>query len=162
MNNNESVIQSFYQAFQSRDYKSMQNVYADNAVFSDPVFPSLNAAEVKSMWEMFCVNGKDLKIEFSKVSATENTGSAEWLATYTFSATGKKVKNRITAHFQFENGKIVKHTDTFDFYNWSKQALGFTGLLLGWTSFVKNKVRKTARKSLMYYTQKKHGDRKSK
>jgi hypothetical protein len=61
------------------------------------------------------------------------------------------VVNYITANFIFENGKIVKHADSFNFYNWSKQAFGITGLLLGWTPFLKNKVGKTAMKSLDDY-----------
>ena len=82
------------------------------------------------------------------ISWRNSCGSAEWIANYTFSQTGNKVENRIKANFEFENGKIVKHVDEFDFYKWSSQALGFTGKLLGWTSFLKNKVRQTAMKSL--------------
>ena len=126
----------------------MQDCYADTATFSDEVFQNLNSAEVKAMWEMLCRRGKDLQIRFQNVSADETSGSAEWIANYTFSQTGNKVENRIKANFEFENGKIVKHVDEFDFYKWSSQALGFTGKLLGWTSFLKNKVRQTAMKSL--------------
>ena len=45
---------------------------------------------------------------------------------------------------EIENGTIIKHTDEFNFYKWSKMALGTPGLLLGWTSFFRNKVRKGA------------------
>ncbi len=47
----------------------MQGSYADNATFKDPVFINLNAKQVRAMWEMFCVKSKDLKIEFSKITA---------------------------------------------------------------------------------------------
>jgi hypothetical protein len=115
------------------------------------VFLSLNANEVKAMWEMFCVKGKDLKIEFKYVSANEKTASAEWMAVYSFSATGRKVVNRIKSNFIIEQGKIAKHTDQFNFYDWAKQALGISGLLLGWTDFVKIKVRAAAMKNLDDY-----------
>ena len=65
-----------------------------------------------------------------------------------FSVTGKKVVNHIKANFEFENGKIIKHNDHFNFYTWAKQALGFTGVLLGWTPFLKNKIRSTAANNL--------------
>ena len=126
----------------------MQECYADNATFSDEVFVSLNSAQVKTMWEMLISRGKDLQICFQNVSADEKSGSAEWIANYTFSQTGRKVENRIKANFEFENGKIVKHFDSFDFYKWSSQALGLKGTLLGWTSFLKGKVQETAMKSL--------------
>lgn len=148
MNDNEKLIEHFYNSFAQRDYKAMQGCYADNATFSDAVFQNLNSAQVKAMWEMLIRRGKDLQIRFQNVSADEKTGSAEWIANYTFSQTGNKVENHIKANFEFENGKIVKHVDTFDFYKWSSQALGLTGKLLGWTSFLQNKVRQTAMKSL--------------
>jgi hypothetical protein len=31
----------------------------------------------------------------------------------------------------------MKHTDDFDIWKWSKQALGIPGHLLGWTTVVK-------------------------
>jgi ketosteroid isomerase-like protein len=154
MHPNQQLITKFYTAFQNKDHKTMQNCYADNATFSDPVFENLNAAEVKAMWQMLITRSKDLQLEFKNVEANDNTGSAEWIATYTFSATGNKVLNKIKANFVFENGKIVQHKDSFDFYTWAKQALGFKGLLLGWTSFLHNKVKQGAKSNLMKFMSK--------
>jgi len=129
----------------------MQTCYADDATFSDPVFNDLNAEQVRAMWAMLLKSGKDLQIEFDNLKNTEDGATANWNAYYTFSATGKKVVNKITASFVIEEGKIVKHQDNFNFHNWSKQALGFAGLLLGWTSFLKSKIRKKAMKNLEAY-----------
>ena len=52
------------------------------------------------------------------------------------------------AEFLFRDGKIWAHTDTFNFHRWAGQALGFTGLLLGWTSFFQKKVQDTAMSNL--------------
>lgn len=145
---NQQLITKFYTCFQNKDYKGMQECYADNATFSDPVFVNLNAAQVKAMWEMLCVRGKDLKLDFKNVQTKDVQGSAEWIAYYTFSATGRKVVNHVKASFLIENGKIIKHTDVFNFYKWSRQALGIPGSLLGWTGFFKKKVRQGAMKSL--------------
>ncbi|CAN5537021.1 nuclear transport factor 2 family protein [soil metagenome] len=154
MSANQQLITKFYTAFQQKDYKTMQACYADNATFSDPVFENLNIAEVKAMWEMLITRGKDLQLEFKNIEASENTGSAEWIATYTFSASGNKVINKIKAGFVFENGKIVQHKDHFDFYTWAKQALGFKGLLLGWTSFLHKKVKEGAKSNLIKFMSK--------
>ena len=56
--------------------------------------------------------------------------------------------NIIDAEFEFKDGKIFRHDDQFDFWRWSRQALGPAGLLLGWTPILRNKVQKTARKGL--------------
>jgi ketosteroid isomerase-like protein len=148
MNTNEILIQKFYTCFQNKDYKGMQDCYADNAVFNDSVFKNLDSAQVKAMWQMLISTGKDLKLEFKDIKATETSGTAHWDAYYTFTRTGNKIINRIDATFKFENGKIVSHTDYFNFYTWAKQSLGTAGLLLGWTPFIKNKIQKTAMENL--------------
>ena len=56
MNINEELIQKFYASFARLDYKTMQNSYADNAIFNDPVFGLLQGNEVKAMWQMLCMN----------------------------------------------------------------------------------------------------------
>lgn len=151
MNANETLINQFYTAFKNKDVKTMQDCYADTAVFNDAVFQNLDAAAVRSMWEMLIRSGKDMRVEFTGVSADGANGKAEWTAWYTFSATGNKVENRISASFIFENGKIISHTDAFNFYRWARQALGLPGLLLGWTPFLKNKIRKRAANNLRLY-----------
>ena len=54
-------------------------------------------------------------------------------ANYTFSATGRKVVNRIDAVFEVRDGKFVAHYDSFSFHKWAAQALGGVGSALGWT-----------------------------
>lgn len=144
----EELITHFYTCFSKGDYRGMQDCYAGNATFSDPVFQNLNSAEVKAMWEMLCKRGTDMQITCTHVTGDENSGSAEWTAVYTFSASGRKVVNHVKAEFRVENGKFTQHTDTFDFHKWASQALGFKGWLLGGTAFLKNKVRNTARAGL--------------
>lgn len=142
------LIRQFYTAFQQKDYKSMQSCYAESAVFNDPVFVNLNASEVKNMWEMLIKKGQDMELEFSEIIGKGDVVKAKWEAKYTFSLTGRKVLNRIDATFVIKDGKIVSHTDRFDFYKWSKQAFGLKGALLGWTDFFKEKVRNSARTNL--------------
>jgi len=82
------------------------------------------------------------------VQADEAQGRAHWEVRYTFSATGRKVHNLIEAEFQFKDGKIVRHRDRFDFWKWTRMALGLPGLLLGWTPLVQNRVRRIGRANL--------------
>jgi hypothetical protein len=153
---NQQLITKFYSCFQKKDYKGMQECYADTATFSDPVFVNLNSAQVKAMWEMLCIRGTDLTLEFKNVKADGRNAAAEWEAHYTFSASKRKVINKIKADFIIENGKIVKHTDSFDLYKWSKQAIGFPAVILGGTNFFKSKLRKGAMKSLDDFMNKKN------
>lgn len=112
--------------------------------FSDPIFPHLSASETRAMWRMLCSQAKNFELTYGNVHANERTGKAHWEARYDFSATGRRVHNRIDTEFEFQEGKIIKHTDTFDFWKWSSMALGPVGLLLGWTPLLRRKVRKQA------------------
>lgn len=148
MHPNEALLRKFYEAFARRDGDAMAACYAKDVRFSDPVFPNLAGERAGGMWRMLTRRAEDLKIEASAFSADDRTGSAHWEAWYTFSATGRRVHNVIDARFELADGLIVRHEDQFDFWRWSRQALGAPGLLLGWTPLLKKKVRAPAAKGL--------------
>jgi ketosteroid isomerase-like protein len=148
MSSNRALVEGFYSAFQARDHATMAAAYSDDATFSDPVFPRLDAAQVRAMWRMFCTGGNELEVTFSDVDAAEQHGSAHWEAVYAFPKTGRQVHNKIDASFQFKDGLIVSHKDNFNFYAWTRQALGPPGMLLGWTPIVQGQVRKQAASQL--------------
>jgi ketosteroid isomerase-like protein len=141
------LIDSFYQALQRRDGDAMAVCYHADATFDDEAF-HLDGTEPGDMWRMLCARGKDLRVEYRDVKVDNNRGSAHWEAWYTFSGTGRKVHNIIDAEFEFKDGKIFRHRDRFNFWSWTRQALGPVGLLLGWTPMLRSKVRAQARKGL--------------
>ena len=147
----EEIIIKFYKDFQGLNFRGMQEAYHPDAEFSDPAFGTLSSKEVKAMWEMLLNRSTDLKISFSKVQSSGDGGKCHWEAWYTFSKTGRLVHNIIDAVFEFKDGMIYRHHDSFDFWRWSRQALGTNGLVLGWTPWLQNKVRNSARKSLMAF-----------
>ncbi len=157
MHPNEALIHSFYQAFQKMDYYTMQQAYHANASFSDPVFQNLSAEEVKAMWQMLVTSAKDLEITYDQVKADDDKGQCHWEARYTFSGTGRKVHNVIDMNMQFRNGKIFRHEDNFNFWHWSRMALGGPGLLMGWSPFLINAVRKKVRRRLDRYMEEDRG-----
>lgn len=148
MNNNEELIQKFYDAFSRLDFVAMQSCYAVHPIFNDPVFGILQGNEVKAMWEMLCKAAKDFSLVYDKIEMDGEYGTCSWTATYTFSKTGRRVVNKVKAYMRIENGKITEHTDDFNIYTWSRQALGLTGVLLGWSGYIKNKIRHDAKKKL--------------
>jgi ketosteroid isomerase-like protein len=145
---NAVLIGRFYAALARRDAPAMIACYAPDATFSDPAFPALDAAGVASMWKMLCARGKDLAVVASDIEADAVSGRAHWVATYTYSATGRRVLNRIDATFRFRDGKIVRHEDRFDLWRWLRQALGAKGMLLGWLPPVQGAMRAQAARTL--------------
>jgi ketosteroid isomerase-like protein len=145
---NEGAVRRFYAALAARDAATMGACYADDATFGDPVFPQLDAAGVRAMWAMLCARGKDLAVELTAVAADEGSASARWVGRYTFGATGRPVENRIASTFAFRDGLIVRQIDRFDLWRWSRQALGLSGLLLGWSPLLGRAVRRQAADAL--------------
>ncbi len=147
-----NIIENFYTAFAKGDWQVMANCYHPEAEFTDEVFVSLRGKEVPGMWRMLIERGGgNMEITYSHVQETAEKGSADWVAVYLFSATGRRVINRIHAEFEFKDGKIYRHTDQFDLHKWATQAMGFKGKLLGGTGFFRKKLQKTARTGLDRY-----------
>lgn len=144
---NDGLVERFYAAFARLDGDAMAACYAPGARFSDPVFTDLQGEEPGAMWRTLTGRAKDLKVQLTEHEATDERGSAHWLADYTFS-TGRNVHNDVRAEFRFDDGLITDHRDSFSFYAWSRQALGPIGLVLGWTPIVRGKVQREARAGL--------------
>jgi ketosteroid isomerase-like protein len=149
MSGNQEVVERFYNAFQRLDYTTMQSCYSEEIIFNDPAFGILRGDDAKAMWEMLCRNAKDFSLTYSNIQLLDHEyTTCQWVASYTFSKTGRKVVNRIKAHMRIKDGKIIEHTDQFDIWKWSRQALGISGWLLGWSGYMKSKIRVNAHKSL--------------
>jgi hypothetical protein len=160
MNANEQLIHKFYTAFANADAQAMGECYHAAIQFQDPAFGKLKGNDARQMWKMLVEKSKgNIKIEFSDIKADEFCGFAKWTATYNFSKTNRKVINVIQAEFKFKDGLMISHTDNFDIWKWSKQALGVKGMLLGWTGFMQKQIQKQALASLKFYTEKKSQER---
>ncbi len=144
----QELIQRFYAAFDRRDGDAMAACYAPHARFSDPVFPDLRGSRPGDMWRMLTSQARELRVELLEHAADGIAGSARWRAHYVFTQTGRPVVNDVRATFRFAGGLIAEHTDAFSFHRWSRQALGTSGLLLGWTPVLRGAVRKRAAASL--------------
>lgn len=145
------VAERFYEAFMVRDHYTMGLLYAEHATFSDPVFPLLNARGARMMWKMLLTRAEDLGIEVNILEDSPTRASVEWVAHYTFGATGRRVVNRIQTEMAISNGRIVRQVDRFGLWRWARQALGAKGLLLGWTPMVQNRIRTQAARSLQEF-----------
>lgn len=144
---NRELIERFYRAFGHCDGPAMSACYAPGAHFRDPAFGDLEGDEIGAMWRMLTGRATDLKIELHEHEAGEDSGSAHWIARYTFS-TGRPVVNDIQARFRFADGLIVDHVDDFNFRRWARQALGPMGNLVAVLPPLRAKARAQARGQL--------------
>ena len=145
---NRELIEGFYGAFDRHNGEGMAQLYWPDAHFRDPVFGDLDGRQAGDMWRMLTGRSEDLSVELAEHDADDDSGTARWIARYTFVRTGRQVVNDVRASFRFREGRIEDHVDDFSFYAWSRQALGLTGLALGWTPVLKMSLRKRAREEL--------------
>ena len=145
------IVRRFYDSFSRLDAEGMAACYAEDVVFSDPVFQHLRGRDAGDMWRMLCERARgDLVVSASDMSVDEDgAGHAHWVARYHFGPARRTVVNRINATFRFDgNDRIVEHTDRFDLWRWSRMALGLPGIVLGWSPLLQNKVRCQAKQGL--------------
>ena len=74
-----SLISTFYTAFQQKDAAGMKACYSPKVIFNDPVFRNLDYDGVTAMWEMLLKNGKDLVLEFEVLEENEQAAKANYL-----------------------------------------------------------------------------------
>ena len=151
------LIQKFYESFRNMDAEGMAGCYHDRILFYDPVFKALQGEDARDMWRMLIKRSKgELVIRYHDIYADPlEGGGAQWEAIYTFKKTGRKVHNRVNARFNFKDGKIIAHKDSFNFWYWSVMAFGLPGLLVGYTDFFRDKVSKVAVRQLHKFQQSK-------
>ena len=140
---NRRTIERLYAAFGELNGAAMTACYAPGAHFRDPAFGDLEGEEIGAMWRMLTGRAKDLRIELREHEAGDSTGSAHWIARYTFS-TGRAVVNDVQASFRFAEGLIADHVDQFDFHRWASQALGPSGHLVALLPPLRSKARARA------------------
>jgi uncharacterized protein len=131
MTGNETLIRDLYNAMNRHDGEAMANLYEPDGRFSDPAFGELTGEEAGDMWRMLTGRAEDLRVELAEHETQGDTGSARWIARYTFTRTGRPVINDVRAAFRFHDGRIAEHEDSFSFWGWARQALGPAGLILG-------------------------------
>jgi SnoaL-like domain len=150
----QALLKRFYAAFATLDARTMQGCYAPRAQFEDPLFALDGAEQIGAMWQMVCQtirNGGQAvwRLETREVEAAGGErGSAHWEARYRSGAAGRMVHNVVEAQFTFEDGLIAMHSENYDFWRWSRQALGPTGLMMGWSPMLRNQVRRQAQGKL--------------
>ena len=150
--NHTTLIKKFYTSFSKGNAQGMTSCYHKDVTFQDPVFGKLNGDRACKMWEMLLSQKKaETSINFSNIVSNAQDGTANWIAKYQYGDKNRPVVNKVQAQFRFKDGKIISHTDTFDLWKWTRQALGISGYLIGWTPFMKNKIQATTNEKLDTY-----------
>jgi ketosteroid isomerase-like protein len=155
MNTNQQLIERFYTAVSEKNAAAAADCYSEDIAFYDPAFELLKGEDVRAMWRMLLSRAKDFSLTYGNIIDLEDGYyTCDWVAKYTFNATGNPVVNKGKAHMRIANGKIIEHSDAWSFAKWSGQALGTVGKLFGWLGLFRRRVQNNAKRGLLLFMQK--------
>ena len=147
-------------AFARLDGDAMAACHSAIASFQDEAFSLQGQRQIGGMWRTLCSatgeRGRAAwKLDLRRLTDRSAHREAQRKACYRFNASGRLVHKRIDAEFDLDAaGLAQRHRDRFDFWRWSRQALGLPGRLLGSTPFLRNKVHAQAAATLQLYVAK--------
>jgi hypothetical protein len=154
MHPNAQLLVQLYDSLNRRSAAEMAACYHPAATFRDIAFNLSGKDEISAMWRMICCG--DISATYEIVHANEREGVAQVVDDYTFTDTGRHVRNPIESRFLFQDALIIEHVDVCDPRDWAAAALG------GVTGFVAGRVRLLrawkARKKLKLFLQHPSGE----
>jgi SnoaL-like domain len=155
------VVGRFFEAFAASDWQTMARCYHDKASFSDPVYPDLREERIVYMWHQL-LGGietskskrgskkssslNNLKLEYRVLFGDERKAQVQWTATYLYEK--RSVSNQVLSTLAIWDDKIVRQVDEYNFWRWSRQALGLTGLAFGAMPWYQRSVQRSAQSRL--------------
>jgi hypothetical protein len=136
MHDNRKLLEHLYGGLNRHDYEAMANCYHPAARFRDIAFDLKGKDRISTMWRMICSG--DIQATFEIVGADEASGIAKLVDEYTFTDTGRRVRNPIESRFRFRDGLIIEHLDSCDPRAWATAAVGgIGGFLAGRLRFLR-------------------------
>ena len=136
MHNSAKLLEQLYSSLNRHDHQGMANCYHRAASFCDIAFDLKGRDQMHAMWQMICSG--DIRSTFEIVRADEVSAVAKLVDEYTFTDTGRRVRNQIESRFRFQDGLIIEHRDSCDARAWAAAAVGgIGGFLAGRLRFVR-------------------------
>ena len=124
MHPNGALLQRLFTALNEHDHAAMGFCYhkTEKVLFHDIAFHLVEAKHILAMWHMICLT--DIRASFRVVDSTTTSARVKLIDDYTFSATGRRVRNEIESQFRLSDGLIVEHVDDCDAHLWAAMAFG--------------------------------------
>jgi limonene-1,2-epoxide hydrolase len=148
VSNKIEIVKEFYKALDSGDYRTVNEFYHKNAHYKDEIF-DFKGLEIHALWYTATLPDMELSAELESIREEEDAIYTEWVMSYTLDIIKRRIRLKEKGKFTFQEGKIIEHTDKYDFWTWCIQAFGIIGRALGWSNWLQNRVRSQAKKSVL-------------
>ena len=135
MHPNARLLEGLFTGLDQHNHVQMAACYHENATFRDIAFDLHGRKKIHAMWHMICQpedRTSDIHVSYNIVEVDGVGAEVSLIDEYTFSSTGRPVRNVIISRFWFENNLILFQQDACDPRAWAAMALGgLPGFLAG-------------------------------
>lgn len=145
------VIKKFFTSLQEKKGDVLLSCYAPDAVFSDPLHGLLDAEMLFKKWHLFLEQAQELELTYGPITVLDDEYfTSDWAMSYAKSPMGKKLKVKLKgkSFFRLKDLQIIEHSDAYRFSTLIAQTHGWKGYWLGWTGYMKRKVKLEALEEL--------------
>jgi ketosteroid isomerase-like protein len=125
MHPHAALLQTLFGALARHDAQAIADCYHPDAIFHDIAFDLRGRTEIHAMWRMVCAG--DIRATFDIMSADDEAGHVRVVDEYTFTETGRRVRNVIESRFRFADHLVIEHRDQCDPRVWADMAIGGVG-----------------------------------
>ncbi len=113
------VAERFYEAFVNRRTRDMEALYAPEVKFKDAIFEYADRAGTMKMWRKL-LSGKTAIFSYTFDRVEGDVAVGRWVADYKLF--GRPIHNEIESRLTVQDGRIIRHEDSFPMGRWTRQA----------------------------------------
>ena len=142
----KAIIERFLGCYQRHHSPGMHALLDPEVSFSDLAFKRITGADVRAMWQWYCVKTEAREpvdvLSFQVENGAGNRVHAKYEVDYTLKG-GHHVRYIIQSKFELRDGKIVTQADTptISDFQFARMATGFPKYLLALTPLFRPIVR---------------------
>ena len=142
---NWTTVEQLLLALEAGDAEAVLSRYDAHARIDHPLLGALTRDEFAVALRTFLRQTPERELSYQINHAGADRVETEWTLTNVFHASGRTVRLQGATTFVLSGLRITRQTDQFDRRDWSRQALGLTGLALsfvpGWRGYLRRELR---------------------
>lgn len=151
---NQELVEKFYRCFEYLDGEGMVSCLAEDTIYNDPIYGIIKGEYAAGLWRMRCKNLVDMKIDIIDfVELDHEYIKCKWNSTFFSRSSAKQISMTMTSFMKINDQKITEHSDAYRLSDWLAKAYGLTGILFGWSGWMKKREQSRYRTMLEKFVQ---------
>ncbi|MBI2724484.1 MAG: SgcJ/EcaC family oxidoreductase [Chloroflexi bacterium] len=120
MNDNETIVREFCQAWEARDVDAIVAAFTEDGVYHNiPMQPAVGRDAIRGLLGMILTPATDVRFQIKALAVAGDTVLTERVDTFVLGE--KTVSLPVMGAFELREGKIAAWRDYFDLATWTRQ-----------------------------------------